>query len=120
MVGTGGASGALGTCLVGDADESRKVRSVIDPELDFRCRVGLELFAIDPATELDTEETDAFLRRFLLVWTSATDVGVVGLDRRAVAAAADEREALEVWLFKKAWTAAEAAFGLALDPLRGC
>lgn len=38
MVGTGGASWALGTCP--DGDESRKVRSVMEPELPFLSRAG--------------------------------------------------------------------------------
>ena len=66
------------------------------------------------------EDVDPLLRRFLFVWTLATEVGVVGRDRRAAPAAADARAALEAWFFKKACAAAVAAEGLALDPLRGC
>ena len=117
IAGTGGASGALGTAC--DGDESRNVRSVIEPELPFRCRVGLGPPCADPAPELAMEDPDADLRSVLFVWTSATDVGVVGRDRRAAPAAADAREAFEAWFFKKACAAAVAAEGLALDPLRG-
>jgi len=46
-------------------------------------------------------------------------MGVVGLDRNAVAAAAEDREALETWFLRKAWAAAVAAEGLALDPFNG-
>lgn len=43
----------------------------------------------------------------------------MGRDRNAVAAAAEESEALDAWFFRKAWAAADAAEGLAVDPLRG-
>ena len=117
IAGTGGASGALGTAC--DGDGSRNVRSVIDPELPFRCNVGLCSPCIDPATELPIEEVEPDLRRVLFVWTFATDVGVVGRDRRAAPAAAAARDALEAWFFRKACAAAVAAEGLALSPLRG-
>lgn len=47
-------------------------------------------------------------------------MGVVGLDLNAAPAAADAREALEAWFFRKAWAAAVAAEGFALDPFKGC
>lgn len=112
--GTGGASGALGTPL--DGEGSRKVRSDIDPLLPRRSRLGL----VDPATELPTDEFEPDLRSIRLVWTSATDMGVVGLDRNAAAAAEAEREALEVWFFRNAWAAAVVAEGFAFDAFRGC
>lgn len=117
IAGTGGASGALGTAC--DGDGSRNVRSVIDPELPFRCNVGLGPLCTDPAAELPIEDAEPDLRRVLFVWTSATDVGVVGRDRRAAPAAAEARDAFEAWFFKKACAAAVVAEGLALDPLRG-
>lgn len=46
-------------------------------------------------------------------------MGVVGLDLNAAAAAAEEREALETWFFRKAWAAAVAAEGFAVDPFSG-
>lgn len=64
------------------------------------------------------DEVDSARRSILFVWTSATDVGLVGRARKAAAAAADEREALEAWLFRKAWAAAVAAEGLAVDAFR--
>jgi hypothetical protein len=120
IAGTGGASGALGTGAERPGEGSRNVRSVIDPELPRRSNCGLWPFLWDPATELPMEEVEPLLRRVLLVCTSATDVGVVGLDRSAVAAAAADREAFESRFFRKAWAAAVVALGLALDPLRGC
>jgi hypothetical protein len=54
-----------------------------------------------------------------LDWTSATLVGVVGLARRAAAAAADEREGDWVSRRMKAEAAAVAALGLAVSLVRG-
>jgi hypothetical protein len=65
------------------------------------------------------EEVDPLLRIVLFVWTSATEVGVVGRDRSAAAAAAAESDALEAWLFKKACAAAEVADGFTLCPFTG-
>jgi hypothetical protein len=113
IAGTGGASIALGTGDDRDGEESRNVRSDIDPELPLRCSWD------DPATELPADEFEPCLRRVLFVCTSATDVGVVGLDRNAVAAAAEESDALEAWFFRNAWAAADVAEGLALVPLSG-
>jgi hypothetical protein len=104
IAGTGGASGALGTgCdCAGDraGDGSRNVRSVIDPTLPLRssCDGPLD----DPATELPMDDVDPALRSVRLVWTSATDVGVVGRDRNAAAAAEDDNEAFEDRFFRKA------------------
>lgn len=119
IAGTGGASGELGTGCDRAGEGSRNVRSVIDPELPLRssCDPGGPL--VDPATELPTDDVDPALRSVLLVWTSATDVGVVGRDRNAAAAAAEDRDAFEERFFKKACAAAVVAEALALDPLRG-
>jgi hypothetical protein len=59
------------------------------------------------------EEADPLLRIVRFVWTSATDIGVVGLDRRAVPAAAAARAAFDAWLLRKAWAAAVVALELA-------
>jgi hypothetical protein len=48
---------------------------------------------------------------------SATNVGDVGRDRNAVAAAAAESDAEEAWRARKACAAAVAAEGFALTPL---
>lgn len=116
IAGTGGASTALGTGCEGDG--SRNVRSDMDEELPLRssCDPGGPLD--DPATELPTDDVDPLLRRVRLVCTSATLVGVVGRDRNAVAAAADERDALEAWFFRKACAAAAVAEGLGFVPSR--
>lgn len=99
IAGTGGASGALGTGCDGCVrigEGSRNVRSVIDPELPLRssCDPGGPL--VDPATELPTDDVDPALRSVRLVWTSATEVGVVGRDRNAADAAAADKDAFEV------------------------
>jgi hypothetical protein len=65
---------------------------------------------------MEDVEPDLLIVRF--VCTSATEVGVVGRDRKAAAAAADDREALDDRFFRKAWAAAVVAEGFALDPLR--
>lgn len=120
IAGTGGASGALGTGCEGCdriGDGSRNVRSVIDPELPLRssCDPGGPL--VDPAAELPTDDVDPALRSVRFVWTSATEVGVVGSDRKAAAAAADDKDAFDDRFFRKAWAAAVVAEALALDPL---
>lgn len=61
IVGTGGASTALGTACEGE--ESRNVLSVIDPELPLRCSPP----DVDPAPELPVDEVELVLRRVLLV-----------------------------------------------------
>lgn len=88
----------------------------MDPELPLRssCEDGRPW---DPATELPIEEFELVLRIILFVWTSATDMGVVGLDRNAAAAAAAESEAFEARCPRKAWDAASVADGFAVDPL---
>lgn len=117
--GTGGASSALGTCGDGCGDGSRNVRSDIEPALPLRSSVDPGGPLTDPRVELPTEEVEPALRSIRFVCTSATDVGVVGRDRIAALAAADAREAFDIWFFKKAWAAAVAAFGFALLRLSG-
>lgn len=114
--GTGGASAALGTGRAGEG--SRKVRSDIDPLLPRRWRFCPP--PLDPATELPIEEVEPVLWSILLVWTSPTDTGVVGRDRNAAAAAAEESDALEAWFFRKADTAAVAALAFGGGECEGC
>lgn len=119
--GTGGAFTALRTgaeALAGDG--SRNVRSVIEPELPLRinCAPG----GPRPDPELPAEDVEPALLSVLFVCTSATEMGVVGINRNAVAAAADERatsDALEFKSLRKAWAAAVVAEALALGPFRG-
>jgi hypothetical protein len=85
----------------------------MDPELPLRASCGL------PDPVLPLEFTDSDLRTVLFVCTSATETGVVGRDRNAAAAAAEERDAFEARFFRKAWAAAVAALELTLGPLRG-
>jgi hypothetical protein len=118
MAGTGGASAALGTGRAGEG--SRKVRSDIDPLLPRRWRVCPGGPPFDPATELPIDEVEPVLWSILLVWTSPTDTGVVGRDRNAAAAAAEESDAFEAWFFRKAETAAVAALALGVDGFEGC
>jgi hypothetical protein len=93
--GTGGASAALGTGCDRDGEGSLKVLSDIDPELPLRSSCDPKVPRADPAFELPIEDVEPVLRSILLVWTSATDVGVVGKDRNAAAAAADDSDAFE-------------------------
>ena len=65
------------------------------------------------------EEVEPVLLRVLLVCTSATEVGVVGRDLSAAAAAAEERDTLEAWFLRKAEVAAVAAAGFTLAPFIG-
>lgn len=86
---------------------SRNVRSVMEPELPCLCKVGLAL-------PFDETEPDRWALRF--VGNCPTGVGVVGRERRAAAAAAFDKLALEARLLRKAWTAAveAAAVGVVL------
>jgi hypothetical protein len=117
IVGTGGASTALGTCCDRAGDDCRKVRSDIDPELPRRSSWEPGGPLGDPV-ELPMEEVELVLRKVLFVCTSATFVGVAGRALKAAAAAADEREALEARLFRKACAAAKEAEGSVLEALR--
>lgn len=123
IVGTGGASWALGRAVPRPGDGSRKVLSDIDPEL--KRRSNCDEFGrpgTDPAAELVREEVELLRRLVRFVWTSATLVGVVGRERRAVAAAAAERFALDLLFARNACAAAVVAEGSAVDPLtlKGC
>lgn len=115
IVGTGGASTALGTgCAARLGEGSRKDLSDIELLLPRRSSWGLE---VDVELPIEDVEPDRLI--VLFVCTSATEVGVVGRDRKAAAAAADDREAFEARFFRKAWAAAVVAEGFTLDPLRG-
>ena len=116
MAGTGGASAALGTCCDRAGDEARKVLSDIDELLPLRSSWNPGGPPADPVLPMD--EVELVLLKVLLVCTSLTDVGVVGLAFRAAAAAADEREALEARFFKNACAAASEAEGSVLVALR--
>lgn len=121
IIGTGGAFGALGTGAEAlDGDGSRNVRSVIEPELPLRTNCDPGGPRPVDATELPTDEVDPALLIVLFVCTSATEMGVVGRDFSAAAAAAAERDAFEARSRKKACDAAVAADALTLDPFRGC
>lgn len=117
ITGTGGASTALGTGEARDGDASRKVRSVMEPELDLRCKVGV--CALNPEAALPTDDMDPCRRIVLLVSTTETSIGVVGRDRSAAAAAADESDDVEARLLRKAWVAAVVAEGFAVDAFSG-
>lgn len=102
--GTGGALGSAGLPLPGDGE--RNVRSVMEPELDWRRRGpggGLELLPFD--------ETE--LRRIMrFVTVSPTETGVATCVRRAAAAAALERLGLDSRSLTKALVAASDADAL--------
>lgn len=66
------------------------------------------------------EDMEALRRTALLDWTSDTLVGVVGLARRAAAAAAEERDGDCVSRRINADAAAVAALGFAVSLVRGC
>lgn len=110
----------LWVCVWAPGDDERNVRSVIDPELAclLSCppgRAGMSGVLL-PADE----DRDAVLRVFLLVWISATFVGVVGRALSAAAAAAALRETVLDSRRVKAEIAAVAALGFAVEALRGC
>lgn len=116
IVGTGGASGALGRAAPLAGDGSRKVLS--DIELELRRRSNCE--AGCAGTELALEEPEFSLRIVRFVWTSATLVGDVGRDRSAAAAAAAERVALDLLRARNAWAAAVVAEGSTLTLTLAC
>jgi len=116
MAGTGGALSKLGRADALLGDGSRKVRSVIEPELPLRSSSAPGGPLVDPETELPIEEFELVLRIVLFVWTSATDVGVVGRARNAAAAAAADKEAFDAWGLRKANAAAACADAFALGP----
>jgi hypothetical protein len=103
--GTGGASGSGGLDRPGDG--LRKVRSVIDPELDCRCSTpGRCCMAALPLEEAELRRT------MRLVMVSPTGVGVVTWVRKAAAAAALERFGLDSRSLRKACEAAREADAL--------
>lgn len=110
IVGTGGASGALGRAAPRAGDGSRKVLS--DIELELRRRSNCELGR--GGTELAFEDPELVLRNIRFVWTSATLVGDVGRDLKAAAAAAAESDALDLLRARNAWAAAVVAEGSTL------
>ena len=65
------------------------------------------------------DEFELALRMVLFVCTSATEVGLVGRDRRAAAAAAEDKETFELRWERKAWAAADVAEGFASAGLSG-
>lgn len=73
--------------LLRAGEGSRKVRSVMEPELEWRRRAG----GCWPALPCDDSEPLRAIR-FVTVWP--TGVGAKGWVRRAAAAAEDESEAL--------------------------
>jgi hypothetical protein len=111
--GTGGASAAGLTapfCLPGDGE--RKVRSVMLPELLARCRPPLPALPplVPPPTTLPLPVDDCDPRRTMrFVCTFPTGSGDEVCDRKAAAAAAEERAALDAGRWTKAWPAAAVA-----------
>lgn len=107
--GTGGGFASLGLePLPGDG--LRKVRSVIDPELDCLCRLPgrcCGLMALLPLEEAELRRT------MRLVTVSPTGVGVVTWVRRAAAAAALDRLGLDSRSRTNAFVAARDADALA-------
>jgi len=86
------------------------------PELFVLCKPPLP--ALAPRTLLPADEVDA-RRTMRFVWTLAIGSGEVVCDRRAAAAAAEEREAWEDEFARKAWPAATVAALIVLRS-RGC
>lgn len=74
---------------------------------------------LNPCLPPRSPVADALRRMVRLVWTSATLVGVIGRDRRAAAAAADDKLEGDAWRIK-AEAAAVVAFGFAVAAVRGC
>lgn len=88
----------------------------MDPELPRLWSPGRPAWA---ASE-PLDETEPLRRTVRFVWTSATLVGVCGRALSAAAAAADESEGGPDSRRLKADRAAVAAFGFAVDEVRGC
>lgn len=88
-------------------DGLRKVRSVIDPELDCRCKLPGRCFALLPLEEAELRRT------MRLVTVSPTGVGVETWVRRAAAAAALDRLGLDSRSLTNAFVAAREADALA-------
>jgi hypothetical protein len=104
----------------------RKVRSVMLPWLPllFSSLLGLLVLMTPPrdstVAAVPLDETEPFRRRFRLVCTSATLVGVAGRALRAAAAAAEESDRFGLLVRLKTARAAVAAFGFAVAVVRGC
>jgi hypothetical protein len=90
---------------------SLNVRSVIDPELFFRCKCKSAARALT----LPLEEIDACRCNMRFVCIVPTGVGVVVSERSAAVAAALERFAFEAWFARKACAAAVEAAALGGD-----
>jgi hypothetical protein len=107
-LGRGGTGGALASaCRTVDefGEGLRKVLSAIDPVLPVRWTPG----RLPLLVPLPMEVFEAFLRSVLRVCVSPTLMGEEVCDRNAAAAAADESEAFEDRLDRKACAAADAA-----------
>ena len=111
--GTGGAFGSAGLPLPGDA--ARNERSVMEPELDWRCSPGGGGRELLPLDEVE-------LRRIMrLVTVSPTAIGVGRMVRRAWVAAALERMLFASRSRAKALVAARDAGALGMAGARwGC
>lgn len=111
--GSAGTGGALSSCVLDKfprfGEGSLNVRSVIDPELEFRCNCA------GRALTLPLEETDDCLCNMRFVCIAPTGVGVAVNERSAAVAAALERFAFEAWLARKACAAAVEAAALGGD-----
>lgn len=114
MTGTGGASGAGDTALgLPPGEGDRKVRSVMDELLAVLTMLFL---AFPPMIALPATEDWEPLLTMRLVWMEPTGSGDEVCERRAVAAAAEDREAADGDLLRKAALAAMAAEELGGGP----
>lgn len=114
LAGSAGTGGASEACETGDmvpfarpGDGLRKVLSVIDPLLFCRCSPGRGVPPLlGAALPLDDADPRRDIRFVCMLPTSSGDVVC---DRRAAAAAAEDREGVDGALWKKAEVAASAA-----------
>lgn len=108
--GSAGTGGASSSCMIDEflpfGEGSLNVRSVIEPELFFRCN------SAGRALTLPVEETDPCRCTMRFVCISPTGVGVVVWERSAAAAAALESCVFEALLARKACAAAVEAAAL--------
>ena len=118
IAGTGGASGAGDTasCRLPPGEGDRKVRSDMDELLV--CLTMLFLGLPPMIAPLPVEDWEPLLT-MRLVWMDPIGSGEEVCERRAAAAAADDREAVDGDLLRKAALAAIAADELGGGP-RGC
>lgn len=105
IAGTGGASprGEVAP-FVRPGEGERKVRSVIEPPLSRRCRpprAGGPPLMLEPTILLVVEDTDP-RRTMRLVCRLPTGSGVVVMERKAAAAAAEDNEPVDGLFFRKA------------------